>query len=644
MAGVRSWSAGGSPISRQLLVIGIVLGFAVSALSVVGAGVLTPTAPGGTPPVAAAPHDGLSTSVTPSFPTPIQHVVVVVDENQNYSTVLADGPFENYLAQNYATATEDYSIAHGSTHAYQATTSGAANNSWPNPSKNIGDLADAAGVSWDAFEQGMPTVCDKTLNWADGYDNDHNPFIMFSDIANNKTRCDAHDLTWSSWTTDIADDSLPNYSFVTPNTTNDDHNGTSQMEEIRNGDAWLQSWLSPLINDSAIFSNTAFLITFDEDAGNNKITPPVDIRGQNASGGHIYMVIVSPYSKDLTSSTYYTTFSVLTTAEWLLGIPGGTLPGGNDSWTLNPPMTGLFSFPPTSYSVTFTESGLPSGTNWSATLNGVVENSTTSTISFTEPNGTYAYTAGAVTGYSPSPASGSVSVSGLPVGVSISYSPEGVETYAVTLKETGLPSGTSWSAKLAGVTEGSTTSTIVFTEPNGTYAYTATVPGSGTASGSLTVAGAKLTLTIPFEKVTIKESGLASGTSWSTLTNGVSSPSTTSTIVFYLTAGTYSFTATVTGSGSITGTFTVSTKALTVTVQFIKATFAEKGLKSGTSWSATMDGFTLSTTSTTLVFYFPTGTYAYTVSATGYSAKPASGSLTLSGANVWTTVTFKATG
>jgi len=50
------------------------------------------------------------------------------------------------------------------------------------------------------------------------------------------------------------------------------------------------------------------------------------------------------------------------------------------------------------YSVTFTESGLPSGTSWSVTLNGNTESSTTNTISFSEPNGTYSYVVASVTG------------------------------------------------------------------------------------------------------------------------------------------------------------------------------------------------------------------------------------------------------
>jgi hypothetical protein len=52
------------------------------------------------------------------------------------------------------------------------------------------------------------------------------------------------------------------------------------------------------------------------------------------------------------------------------------------------------------YLVSFTESGLSPGTNWSVTLKGVTRYSTTNEIEFFEPNGSYGYKVGAETGFS----------------------------------------------------------------------------------------------------------------------------------------------------------------------------------------------------------------------------------------------------
>jgi YVTN family beta-propeller protein len=74
------------------------------------------------------------------------------------------------------------------------------------------------------------------------------------------------------------------------------------------------------------------------------------------------------------------------------------------------------------YSVTFTESGLPSGTTWSVTLNGTTESSTTDTITFSVPNGTYSYSIGSVSGYTASNLNGSVTVNGNNIPISITFS------------------------------------------------------------------------------------------------------------------------------------------------------------------------------------------------------------------------------
>ena len=68
---------------------------------------------------------------------------------------------------------------------------------------------------------------------------------------------------------------------------------------------------------------------------------------------------------------------------------------------------------PQYYNVTFTESGLNSGTIWSVTFNGVNESSKASTIVFTDiSNGTYSYKVSSVANHTSSPSSGSITVRG----------------------------------------------------------------------------------------------------------------------------------------------------------------------------------------------------------------------------------------
>jgi len=62
--------------------------------------------------------------------------------------------------------------------------------------------------------------------------------------------------------------------------------------------------------------------------------------------------------------------------------------------------------------LTVHESGLPDGTNWSATVGGTTLFSTTRTISFPEPNGTFSFSVARQGNLSANPSSGTVMVSG----------------------------------------------------------------------------------------------------------------------------------------------------------------------------------------------------------------------------------------
>ena len=83
------------------------------------------------------------------------------------------------------------------------------------------------------------------------------------------------------------------------------------------------------------------------------------------------------------------------------------------------------ALPPGSYSVTFSESGLPSGTSWSVTFNGTTSSSTTTSLGFTSGNGTWPFSVGAVTGYTASPSSGHVTVAGGPTTQGIQFTSSG---------------------------------------------------------------------------------------------------------------------------------------------------------------------------------------------------------------------------
>jgi len=159
------------------------------------------------------------------------------------------------------------------------------------------------------------------------------------------------------------------------------------------------------------------------------------------------------------------------------------------------------------YSVTFTESGLPSGTLWSVTLNETTETSTTDTITFSVPNGKYSYTIGSISGYIESPSSGTKTVNGADVNQGITFTLNGTKVFVVTFTKNGLPSGTIWYVNLSnGQSFSSTTTIITFYEPNGTYSYTISIKdknySAAISSGTFTVNGTNVNQTITFKAVT----------------------------------------------------------------------------------------------------------------------------------------------
>ena len=318
--------------------------------------------------------------------------------------------------------------------------------------------------------------------------------------------------------------------------------------------------------------------------------------------------------------------------------------------SLNEP---TLAFSSVTYSVTFTESGLPSGTQWTVTLEGVPQSSTSDTITFTEPNGTYSYAITPVSGHTVT-GSGTVSVSGADAAVSIVF---GAMAYAVTFQETGLPGG-SWTVTINGIRVTTSVGTpITSSLPNGTYAY-AIGDYAGYHqltlgySGTLVVSGAPLTEpTLMFLQVTyavtFKESGLPGGSNWSVALDGILySAAPGSSISAPLPNGTHTYVISDHGGYHQTtigysGTVMVAGVAVTEpTLQFTPTTFVvtftQSGLPAGTGWSVNVAGTQYdSVAGTPITVSLMNGTYSYAIpDVPGYHqvTLPYAGSIVVSGA------------
>ncbi|MGI0054214.1 MAG: hypothetical protein ACREBZ_00600 [Thermoplasmata archaeon] len=169
-----------------------------------------------------------------------------------------------------------------------------------------------------------------------------------------------------------------------------------------------------------------------------------------------------------------------------------------------------------SYSIQFVASGLPSDGSWSVNLAGTNTTSTASSVSFSEPNGSYAYAIYAGTTLA-APSSGFANVSGANVSVPLTFTPAG---HIVTFRESGLPAGDPWTVEFNNSSVSSSATLITFAVPNGIYAFSASSVGylASPASGTLNVSGSAVAQSIQFSPpprtVTVTEAGLPNGTSW----------------------------------------------------------------------------------------------------------------------------------
>ena len=114
----------------------------------------------------------------------------------------------------------------------------------------------------------------------------------------NATRCANHVVPLTAFSTDLANNTLPNYVWITPNLCHDMHDCS-----VAAGDAWLSSFMPKIIDSPAFASSVVFL------AWNEGTTT-------NGGGGHVPLVVMSPSTPaGFRSSAPYDHYSLLRTME-----------------------------------------------------------------------------------------------------------------------------------------------------------------------------------------------------------------------------------------------------------------------------------------------------------------------------------------
>ena len=233
---------------------------------------------------------------TPRPATPragtVPHVLVVMEENKGYNATLgacSADPYLCSLATVYASASSWYGVTHPSQPNYVAIASGSAQGCTVDncvgagayPAEDLGGQLSAAGIPWVAWMESMPSPC-FTGTSSGGYVLKHNPFVPFKDNLAGSCHIQPYPGAPSAVGT-LAGPNAPDFVWISPNLTDDMHDGTVQQ-----GDAWLKANVAPILA-SPWFTNfpSTVIVTMDEGDGqpNGSLT--------TEQGGHVPMVVIS---------------------------------------------------------------------------------------------------------------------------------------------------------------------------------------------------------------------------------------------------------------------------------------------------------------------------------------------------------------
>ncbi len=295
------------------------------------------------------------------------------------------------------------------------------------------------------------------------------------------------------------------------------------------------------------------------------------------------------------------------------------------------------------YTVAFTESGLPAGTDWTVTLGALGQQSTSnaSTIGFTVPNGTINYTVGPPPDYLVQPGSGTVRVDAASLAVPVRFA-LGAN---LEFTESRLPAGAWWEVAVEGNTSlgawdgsyGTDLVSFAARVPVGaTYSYQVS-PFAGLlpepAQGNVTVNASGAAVDIVFTDVpysiTFRESGLPATVlardGWRLEVDGTVQVLYTSSVTFagpdafslpYLVTGPKGYR--LTGMAP-SGLLAYSSENLSESVTFVPGTtstlrFTETGVPRGHPWCVNVSGQQACGNRSSLVYTdLSPGNYPYAV-------------------------------
>ena len=238
-------------------------------------------------------------AATGSASTP--KILVIMMENHGDGSIIGNSaaPFQNSLATNYATFTNSAGVDHPSAPNYVAFVSGQDNGAtgagdcsasiasscnWSGA--NLGVQLQQAGISSAWYAEGLSgNGC--SISNANSGDVNHMPWAYMDTWQANAAACSTAGLTTTApndpqLISALSSANPPSFAWVTPNLTDDTHNGT-----IAQGDTYLKNLIGAVQATPWYASGGTILVTYDEDEGETDApgycTNPVFYGGNNSN-------------------------------------------------------------------------------------------------------------------------------------------------------------------------------------------------------------------------------------------------------------------------------------------------------------------------------------------------------------------------
>jgi hypothetical protein len=224
---------------------------------------------------------------------PVTKLLIVIEENHSLAQMKAGMPYALSLAQRYGYATNYRAITHPSLPNYLAIAGGStfgvtddkAPAAHPINNQSIFGQARANGHTAKTYAESASANCD--MRGTSLYAVRHNPWLYFTPAAE-RSGCQAADVPFSRFASDVSAGALPNLGFVVPNLCNDAHDCSLStadawfrqlMQKVFASPDWLSGHLAVVLtadeSDRATVSNTVLTVVIHPSQNGHVVTAPL---------------------------------------------------------------------------------------------------------------------------------------------------------------------------------------------------------------------------------------------------------------------------------------------------------------------------------------------------------------------------------